>query len=41
MNKLVVANLLHRPMRSVISVFAVCVEVVMILSIVAIYRHAE
>jgi putative ABC transport system permease protein len=37
MNKLVVANLLHRPMRSVISVFAVCVEVVMILSIVAIF----
>ncbi len=37
MNKLVFANLLHRPMRSIISVFAVAIEVVMILSIVAIF----
>jgi putative ABC transport system permease protein len=37
MNKLVVANLLHRPLRSLISVLAVAIEVVMILSIVAIF----
>lgn len=37
MNKLVIANLLHRPLRSIISVFAVAIEVVMILSIVAIF----
>ena len=37
MNKLVFANLFHRPLRSVISVFAVAIEVVMILSIVAIF----
>ncbi len=37
MNKLVLANLLHRPLRSLISVFAVAIEVVMILSIVAIF----
>lgn len=37
MNKLIFANLLHRPMRSIISVFAVAIEVVMILSIVAIF----
>lgn len=37
MNKLVFANLLHRPLRSVISVLAVAIEVVMILSIVAIF----
>jgi putative ABC transport system permease protein len=37
MNKLIFANLLHRPLRSIISVFAVAVEVVMILSIVAIF----
>ena len=37
MNKLVFANLLHRPMRSLISIFAVAIEVVMILSIVAIF----
>ncbi len=37
MNKLVFANLLHRPMRSIISIFAVAIEVVMILSIVAIF----
>jgi putative ABC transport system permease protein len=37
MNKLVFANLLHRPMRSIISVLAVAIEVVMILSIVAIF----
>ncbi|MGA8087964.1 MAG: FtsX-like permease family protein [Terracidiphilus sp.] len=37
MNKLVIANLLHRPLRSLISVTAVAIEVVMILSIVAIF----
>lgn len=37
MNKLVFANLFHRPVRSLISVFAVAIEVVMILSIVAIF----
>lgn len=37
MNKLIFANLLHRPLRSIISVLAVAIEVVMILSIVAIF----
>jgi putative ABC transport system permease protein len=37
MNKLVIANILHRPLRSIISVLAVAIEVVMILSIVAIF----
>jgi putative ABC transport system permease protein len=37
MNKLVFANLLHRPVRSIISVLAVAIEVVMILSIVGIF----
>jgi putative ABC transport system permease protein len=37
MNKLVLANLLHRPLRSIISVLAIAIEVVMILSIVAIF----
>jgi putative ABC transport system permease protein len=36
MNKLVVGNLVHRPLRSLISVFAVAIEVIMILSITAI-----
>jgi putative ABC transport system permease protein len=36
MNKMVVGNLLHRPLRSAISVLAVAIEVIMILSIVAI-----
>ena len=36
MNKLVVGNILYRPVRSAISVLAVAIEVVMILSIVAI-----
>ncbi|GGG98855.1 ABC transporter permease [Silvibacterium dinghuense] len=36
MNKLVLGNLLHRPLRTLISVVAVAIEVVMILSIVAI-----
>jgi putative ABC transport system permease protein len=36
MNKLVVGNILYRPMRSAISVLAVAIEVIMILSIVAI-----
>lgn len=36
MNKLVVGNLVHRPLRSLISAFAVAMEVIMILSIVAI-----
>jgi putative ABC transport system permease protein len=37
MNQLIFANLLHRPVRSVISVLAVAIEVVMILSIVGIF----
>jgi putative ABC transport system permease protein len=37
MNKLIFANLLQRPLRSIISVLAVAIEVVMILSIVAIF----
>ncbi len=37
MNKLVIANLLHRPLRSIISILAVAIEVVMILSIVGIF----
>ncbi|KAA6456917.1 ABC transporter permease [Acidobacteria bacterium AB60] len=37
MNKLVLANLLHRPLRSIISVLAVAIEVIMILSIVGIF----
>jgi putative ABC transport system permease protein len=37
MNKLIFANLIHRPLRSIISILAVAIEVVMILSIVAIF----
>ncbi len=37
MNKLVFANLLHRPLRSAISVLAVAIEVIMILSVVGIF----
>ena len=37
MNRLVFANLLHRPVRSLISIFAVSIEVIMILSVVAIF----
>ena len=37
MNKLVIANLVHRPLRSLISVVAVAIEVIMILSIVGIF----
>lgn len=36
MNKLVIGNILHRPVRSAISVLAVAIEVVMILCIVAV-----
>src|SRR5579862_304621 len=36
MNKLVVGNIIYRPVRSAISVLAVAIEVIMILSIVAI-----
>ena len=36
MNKLVLGNLVHRPLRSLISVFAIAIEVIMILSIAAI-----
>jgi putative ABC transport system permease protein len=36
MNRLVVGNLVHRPLRSLISALAVAIEVIMILSIVAI-----
>ncbi|MGA7340784.1 MAG: ABC transporter permease [Terracidiphilus sp.] len=37
MNKLIFANLLHRPLRSIISMLAVAIEVIMILSIVGIF----
>ena len=37
MNKLVIANLLHRPLRSLISITAVAIEVIMILLIVGIF----
>ena len=37
MNKLIFANLLHRPVRSLISVLAVTIEVMMILSIVGVF----
>jgi putative ABC transport system permease protein len=37
MNKLVLANLIHRPMRSVISAAAIAIEVVMIISVAAIF----
>jgi putative ABC transport system permease protein len=37
MNRLVIANILHRPLRSIISILAVAIEVVMILSIVGIF----
>ena len=37
MKKLIFANLLHRPVRTIISVLAVAIEVVMILSIVGIF----
>jgi putative ABC transport system permease protein len=37
MNKLVIANLLHRPLRSLISITAVAIEVIMILSIVGVF----
>lgn len=36
MNQLIFGNLVHRPLRSIISAFAVAIEVVMILSIAAI-----
>jgi putative ABC transport system permease protein len=37
MNKLIFANLVHRPVRSIISVLAVAIEVVMILSIAGVF----
>jgi putative ABC transport system permease protein len=37
MNKLIFGNLIHRPLRSIISALAVAIEVVMILSIVGIF----
>jgi putative ABC transport system permease protein len=37
MNKLILGNLVHRPLRSIISAFAVAIEVVMILSVVAVF----
>jgi putative ABC transport system permease protein len=36
MNKLIFANLLHRPLRSLISVLAVAIEVIMMLTIISI-----
>ena len=37
MTKLIVGNLVHRPLRSIISVFAVAIEVIMILAVVGIF----
>jgi putative ABC transport system permease protein len=37
MNKLILGNLMHRPLRSIISAVAVAIEVVMILSVVAVF----
>jgi putative ABC transport system permease protein len=37
MNKLILGNLVHRPLRSIISVLAVAIEVVMILAVVGIF----
>jgi len=37
MNKLIFANLVHRPVRSIISVLAVAIEVIMILSIAGVF----
>ena len=37
MNKLILGNLVHRPLRSIISVFAVAIEVIMILAVVGIF----
>ena len=37
MNKLILGNLVHRPLRSLISVFAVAIEVIMILAVVGIF----
>src|ERR1700722_8720751 len=37
MNKLILANLIHRPVRSIISVLAVAIEVMMILSLAGIF----
>jgi len=37
MNKLVLANLIHRPMRSIISASAIAIEVVMMVSVAAIF----
>jgi putative ABC transport system permease protein len=37
MNKLILGNLVHRPLRSIISALAVAIEVVMILSVVGIF----
>ena len=37
MNKLVLGNLLHRPIRVAISVLAVAIEVIMILSITGVF----
>lgn len=37
MNKLIFSNLFHRPLRSLISTFAVAIEVIMILSVVGIF----
>jgi len=38
MNKLILANLVRRPLRSIISVLAVAIEVIMILSIAAVFN---
>ena len=36
MNQLIFGNLIHRPLRSIISALAVAIEVIMILSITAV-----
>ena len=42
MNKMIVANLAHRPMRSLISIVAIALEVTLILLIVGpIARHSQ
>ncbi len=38
MNKLIFGNLMHRPLRSVFTAFAVAIEVIMILSVVTIFH---
>jgi len=41
MNKMIIANLVHRPIRSLISIIAIAVEVTLILVIVAVQVYFE